>query len=102
MMAKWADYGISKVRYDPTHSHIVAVLVHEDTGTAITTGVETTRMTVVNRIDGGSTFVTIRLTSESAWQRGADVAVVTIEEQKYIRTDANKTKSDNLGDLPEL
>ena len=101
-MAKWADYGISEVRYDLAENHIVAVMCHEDTGDSIAAGVEITRATVVTRIESGKTFVTIRKNSEGKYVRGEDVRVVEIDGAKYIRTDANKTKADNLGTLPRF
>lgn len=102
-MAKWADFEISKVRYDSAESHIVAVMCHEDSGgDSIATGVETTRATIVSRIGSGKTVVTTRLNSEGKYMRGEDVRVVVIDGEKYIRTDANNTKSDNLGTLPRF
>ena len=37
-MAKWADYGVSAVRYDNNDEHIELVHVHVDKGDTIATG----------------------------------------------------------------
>lgn len=58
-MEKWADYGISKVRYNDERTHIVKVKVHEDKGDTIGAGTEWTRNQVVSAIERGKSFVTI-------------------------------------------
>lgn len=100
-MAKWADYGISAVRYNTEHSHIDKVKVHEDTGETIGDAVEWARTKVVAQLEAGTTFVTI-LKKEGKWTKGQDVHVVEVNGAKYIRTDKNKTAKDNLGNLPEF
>ena len=37
-MTKWADYAVSAVRYDKTHTHIVQPRNHVDDGDAIRKG----------------------------------------------------------------
>jgi hypothetical protein len=102
MTAAWADYLISKVQYNEQDTHIVKVLAHPDNGDTVGTGSEVTRQRVVSLLDGGSTFATIYVGDAGKWLRGADVRVVTIEGVKYIRTDADATKEDNLGQLPRF
>jgi hypothetical protein len=46
------------------------------------------------------TFVTV-YSRDGQLTKGEGVGVVTIHNQKYIRTDRNATKADNLGSLPE-
>jgi hypothetical protein len=99
-MAKWADYCISRVRYNEKHSHIVKVEAMPDNGENLGAKVEFTREDVVAKIDRGITFVTITL-SEGKWKKGEDVRIVKINGVKYIRTDQNQKESDNLGALPE-
>jgi hypothetical protein len=101
-MAKWADYLISAVRYNQAGTHIDRVMSHPDNGDSVGTGSEVTRQRVVALLDGGTTFMTIykNPNDSNKWVRGAEVGIVTIDGTKYIRTDADKTKLDNLGDLP--
>lgn len=102
-MAKWADYGISKVQYNADHDRIVKVLVHVDNGDTIAPGREWSRQDVVTAIDQrASTFVTIIKASDGKWSKGADVHTVTVNAVKYIRTDANRIAADNLENLPEF
>ena len=102
MASKWADYLISKVEYNEKETHIVKVLSHPDNGDTVGVGVEVLRATVVSRVDDGSTFMTIYRDYESKWKQGARVRVITVDGEKYIRTDADNTKKDNLGKLPRF
>ncbi len=99
-MAKWADYGISAVRYDSEHTHIVKVRVHEDKGDKIGAPTEWTRSQVVTAIENGKSLVTILRGGN--WKKGQDVHIITVKGTKYLRTDQNLKASDNLGELPEF
>ena len=102
MTEKWADFLISKVQYNAAETHIVKVLLHEDLGDVISRGTEETRGTVVAHLDGGRTVMTIYRGAEGKWTRGAEVRVVNIGGEKFIRTDRDATKKDNLGNLPRF
>ena len=101
-MKKWADYGISKVRYNDERTHIVKVKVHEDKGDAIGTAQEWARNQVVSAVEGGKTFVTMLKGSDDKWKKGEDVHIITVKGVKYIRTDQNPKGADNLENLPEF
>jgi hypothetical protein len=101
-MAKWADYCISAVRYNPERTHIVKVKVHINSGDTIGTATEWTRSEVVAAIGAGKTFVTMTCTTDGKWNKGEDVRIIIVYGVKYIRTDANSKASDNLGNLPEF
>ncbi|MEI8388818.1 MAG: DUF3892 domain-containing protein [bacterium] len=102
-MAKWADYLISKVRYveTATTKHIDSVFVHPDNDDSVGTGSDWKRTDVITKIDSGKTFCTITKNSDGNWNKGAKVEKVLIDGTYYLRTDANKTKKDNLGNLLE-
>jgi molybdopterin biosynthesis enzyme len=102
MSEKWADQLISGVKYNPEETHIVAVRAHADNGVTVAAAVEMARSEVVRRLKEGQTFCTITKTADNKWKRGANVQIVTIEGQKYIRTTPDATKADNLGDLPRF
>jgi hypothetical protein len=102
MADKWADYLISKVEYNAKETHITRVLSHPDNGDTVGDGVEITRSTVVSRLNSGSTFATIYWGTDSKWKRGANVRTITIDDEKFIRTDADNMKKDNLGALPRF
>jgi len=99
-MKKWADYGISKVRYNAERTHIVKVKVHEDKGDTVATAEEWTRNQVVSAIEKDKTFVTILKGTDDKWHKGQDVHIITVNDVRYIRTDQNSEASDNLENLP--
>lgn len=102
-MEKWADYGISSVRYNDERSHIVKVKVHEDKGDSFGSAEEWSRNQVVSAMERGKTFVTIlKEGTDGKWRKGQDVHIITVKGVKYIRTDKNQTASDNLENLPEF
>ncbi|HUX22355.1 MAG TPA: DUF3892 domain-containing protein [Spirochaetia bacterium] len=103
-MAKWADYLISAVRYIDTQNgrHISHLRVHPDSDSAVGTATIWTKDQVVTSINGGRSFKTIYKNQDGSWKQGEDVRVVVIEGHSYLRTDANRTKADNLGELPEF
>jgi hypothetical protein len=100
-MAKWADFVITKVRYNREHTQIVEVEVRVDSGETISGEARRMlRQDVVTAIRGGTTFSTAYL-RDGKWQKGEDVRVVTINGDRFIRTDNNSITADNLGSLPE-
>lgn len=101
-MEKWADYGISKVRYSSERTHITKVQVHEDKGDTIGMAAEWSQNQVVSAIEHGKTFVTILKGADGKWQKGQDIHIITVDGVEYIRTDQNRRASDNLENLPEF
>jgi hypothetical protein len=103
-MAKWADYLITAVRYNAAETHIDKVQVRQDLGDKVSTNVvEQTRQTVVANIKAKTTYATATLSKETGnWVKGAAVEIVVVNAVEYIRTDANKTAKDNLGELPRF
>ena len=101
-MDKWADYGISAVRYNTKRTHILSVKVHIDNGDTLSSAKEWIRNDVVSAIDKGQTFITIMKDSNGKWAKGQNVQIVLINNAKYIRTDKNNRESDNLENLPEF
>jgi len=99
-VAKWADNLISAVRFNAAGTHIDKVKSHVDNGDTVGSSTEVTRATVVANLDAGQTYKTIFKNAQSQWDQGAPVRVVVIDGQKFIRTDADKIKSDNLDKLP--
>jgi hypothetical protein len=58
-------------------------------------GAEKNRATCVSEIEKGIAYQT-----SPPGGGGADIHVVEVNSQKYLRTDKNKTAADNLGKLP--
>lgn len=101
-MAKWADYGISAVRFNAARTHIDRVRAHPDNGESIGAGAEYTRQDVVAAIKNGTTFVTIFKTSAGKLNKGESVYIVRINGTEYIKTVADGQAKDNLDNLPEF
>jgi hypothetical protein len=100
-MAKWADFVIARVKYNREHTAIAEVETRTDTGETIAADVRrVSRQDVVASILRGTTFVTAYV-REGTWQKGEDVGLVTIHGERFIRTDSNAVRADNLGNLPE-
>jgi hypothetical protein len=101
MADKWADYLISAVRYNDAETHIEKVKVRKDEGESVGQPSEWTRKKVIESLEAGYTFVTIFL-KDGTWKKGAKVGIVEIGDEKFIRTDSDATKEDNLEDLPRF
>ena len=84
-MTKWADYGISAVRYD-----------EDDT---IGAAEDRSRENVLSKMDDGKTFVTILKGEDGNWRKGNDVHIVPVDGRRFLRTDANERDQDNLENL---
>lgn len=100
---KWADYLVSKVRYKDTDTkeRISHLKVHADEGEKVGPATTWARQDVITKIENRYTFCTI-YKSDSKWNKGADIHIIELDGTKFLRTDANRTKKDNLGNLPEF
>jgi len=100
-MTKWADVCISRVRYNHDHTCIMKVEVRTDHGDTIGDPQEMSRQQVINAINTGTSVITIFM-KDNKWQKGAVVEVVKVDGERFLRTDRNQRKVDNLGELPEF
>jgi hypothetical protein len=89
------------VQYNTARTRIVKVEARRDNGETIGAAVEQTRVEVIAAIERGTTFVTI-FKNEGKWRWGADVGIVKIDGEKFLRTDKNQRTIDNLDALPEF
>ena len=101
-MSKWADYGISAVRYNTDHTHITMVRIHADNGETIGHASDQNRQHVISEIKKGTTFVTITKNAEGKWNKGQPVYIIKVNGTEYIKTVDNKKECDNLENLPEF
>jgi hypothetical protein len=101
MTDRWADYLISAVRFNAADTHIDRVRLHRDNGDTVGEPQDASRATVVQALERGTTFITMFWNAiDNNWKKGAEVRTVTVDGVKYIRTDADRTKKDNLDRLP--
>ncbi|MDD3269060.1 MAG: DUF3892 domain-containing protein [Syntrophomonadaceae bacterium] len=96
-----ADYGIYEVRYDSDHSKIEEVHAYKIENNSTNGSYTFSRDAIISKIEANYKVVTITKKSDGNWQIGADVIVYKVDNEKFIKTEANNTKKDNLGELPE-
>ncbi len=102
-MAKWADYGVSEVKYNQGHVHIDKLKAHPDKGDSIGSPSVVSRQSVVDGIKKRITYITIlRNESDGKWNKGQPIEIVEINKKEYLKTVRNNKEEDNLGDLPEF
>ena len=101
-MEKWADYGISAVRFNGEGIYIDQVRVHKDKGNAMGDAEVWSREQVVSALESNYTFMTILNCNQGIWSEGQEVSIVQVNGNKYIRTDKDQTPSDNLDNLPNV
>lgn len=99
-MAQWADFGVFRVKYGSSKTAIVEVEVKPDNGDSFGAAQRKSRSQVVTDLAQGVTYVTVPIRDGKA-TKGDNVGTVTVDGVKYLRTDGNKVKADNLGSLPE-
>jgi len=99
-MKKWADYLISKVRYD--YENLISTAIwHQDTDLEITLGEHIDRSTTASDIKNGLFYITI-YNGKNSWKKGHKIQTFSIGGIPYLCINENKVKLDYLGDLPEL
>lgn len=101
-MTKWADYGISAVRYDGDDQYIDKVKVHKYNGDTMGGGETWSRKDVLAMMDDDKTFVTILKGDGGQWKKGQDVHIFIVDGRRFLRTDANRKAKDNLENLPRF
>lgn len=97
------DFYISAIKMDSNNQHIEWVKTHKKTGdnSLDSTGSVNSRKFVAELIKSGKVLIkTVTWNSSSQkWTIGAKVEAT---DSGYITTDPNKTKLDNLGNLPKF
>ena len=100
-MVQWANFLISAVKYNSDHTHIVQVKQHQDSDTQVGSAQIVPRQTVVSNIKAGLTYATI-YSNGGKWNIGQRVIIDPVNGIEYIKTLADRTTKDNLGELPEF
>ena len=100
---KHANYFISAVAYDLSHKRITHLRRHIHSGQRVGTPEVRPRSVVVSDIlNLGLTYCTIYESDTGEWRMGAEVNVIEIDDEHYLRTDKDRAQQDNLGELPEF
>ena len=101
-----AEYGINKVHYNKDHSKIEEVhaleITKKDDGKKYPGKEQTfSRENIITKIESDNTVTTLTKNDKDAWVIGSKVKVYTLDNEKFIKTESNTKKVDNLGELPE-
>ncbi|WP_455448197.1 DUF3892 domain-containing protein [Natrinema thermotolerans] len=101
-MTKWGDYAITAVRYNFNDTQIKHVQRKEVdlVNDKLTNTERIPRQNVVADLERGVEYTTAVKNSNGNWDHGDEIHVLNLGGIKYIRTDQNDTKEDNLGGLP--
>ncbi len=100
-MEEWADFAVVSVKYNSLRTAIVELVVMPDTGEGFGARYAVARTDVVAAIEHERTFITVRELGGNRYARGEDVRVFAIHGERFLRSDRNAVRSDNLGSLPE-
>jgi hypothetical protein len=100
-MVKWADFGISAVKYNAAHTHIDKVIIHTLYGGTIGVSIEQSRQNIISAIKKTVTVVTI-FKKAGEWVKGQPVHIIKVNGTKYLKTVENGKEADNLENLPEF
>lgn len=100
-MGKWTDFAICAVKYNEEKTHIVEVKRFEDSdGDSFGKLAVKTRSVIIDAIKNKKLTYITTYKQDGKWNKGAEVSIQTVDGIDYIRTDPNKVKKDNLGNLP--
>ncbi len=105
-IAKWADYAITEVKFNNDRTHINYVKRYKDMGNNFDDLQTKTRQNIIYDIHDGVTYITAfkKKDKDGKYQgtKGSPVKVIEIDGAKYIKTESNNSKRDNLDNLPEF
>jgi hypothetical protein len=101
-LEKWADFCISRARYNEMRTRVANVMIHVDQGERIGHGYTRTRSDVIAALKDGKRIVTVRKGANGRWKKGAQVNLFQIRGMEYVRAYGNAKAEDNLGSLPGL
>jgi len=100
-----AEYGINEVCYNDDHSKIQEVhaleITKKDDGKKYTGNKHTfSKESIILKIESNDKVTTL-IKNNDKWDMGSEVKVYTVDKEKFIKTESNSKKADNLGELPE-
>ena len=102
---KWADYLITKVRYNEDNNFIEYLEVRKDKGFFVEDGELKRREIIIDSMKEGISFFTAKKVTKNdktLWIKGGKVYLVNAFGNYYIRTDELKLEKDHLENLDEM
>ncbi|MCK5029950.1 MAG: DUF3892 domain-containing protein [Thermoplasmatales archaeon] len=101
-----AEYWVSHKRMNAEDTRIneVRAMMLTDNGLSSPLGYD--REDVIQSLNNNDKWYTCLFKEErdgkNTWTKKAEIHIVEIDGENFIRTDRNKIKSDDLGELPEF
>jgi len=99
---RWADYGVYKVQYDRgAHRIVKALIVPQPYYTSNGERQTMTRGEMIEALREGKTFAVV-IKHGNMWRRGADMSLMEIEGEPYIRAHSTRVPMDSREQIPEF
>ena len=100
------EYWVSHKRMNADDTRIIKVKAMEKLEKSLSASKEYTRSDVVSSIEKKNNWITCTFVekkeNKNIWRSSAEIHIIEIRGNKFIRTDRNQTAADNLGELPEF
>ena len=101
-MSKWANYGISAVKFNSERTLVEKVVAQLDLETIFGTPSEFSRGEIVAAVKKNLSFITILTREDGKWKKGRIVRLENINGREYLKTEDNPGEADSLDNLPEF
>ena len=101
-MSKWANYGISAVKFNLEGTRVEKVVAQLDLETIFGTPSEFSRGEIVAAVKKNLSFITIFTRPDGKWKKGQIVRLATINGHEYLKTVDDQGEVDRLDGLPEI
>lgn len=100
-MSKWANYGISAVKFDTSRNLVEKVVAQLDLETIFGTPSEFSRGEIVAAVKKDFSFITIFTRDDGKWKKGQIVRLANINGREYLKTVDDRREADTMEGLPE-
>jgi len=101
-MSKWANYGISAVKFNAARTLIEKVVAQLDLETIFGTPSEFSRSEIVAAVKKDLSFVTILAREDGKWKKGRTLRLANINGREYLKALDDPEEADSLGNIPEF
>jgi len=101
-MSKWANYGISAVKFNSEGTLVEKVVAQLDLETIFGTPSEFSRGEIVAAVKRDFSFITIFTRDDGKWKKGRVVRLANINGREFLKTLDDPEEADTLDDLPEF
>ena len=95
-------YWVSHKRMNQEETRIERVMAMMVTVNGLSLPLTYDRKDIIQSIQKGIDWHICLQKDETTWIKKAEIHIVEVDGEYFIRTDGNNIKSDNLGELPEF